>query len=215
MGGINNLTACRKDGRIIPVEIALNPITTPDGNRLVAVSIRDATAQRDFVNRLEQLATTDPLTGALNRRSFENAYRREVERGRRAQGRLYLMIVDIDHFKKINDTYGHAVGDVALKALVSTCLATLRKTDVFARIGGEEFAILTPAKDAKEAMQLAERIRVNVAQMSIPAEPAPFAFTVSIGICQVHWDDSRGASLGHADGALYRAKDAGRNRVAV
>lgn len=214
MGRLNSLTALTKGGRIIPVDIALSPITTAAYGIVTAVAIRDATAQRAFVRDLERLATTDPLTGALNRRSFENAFARESERCRRTDTALFVMMLDIDHFKMINDRYGHTAGDVALRALVSSCLSTLRKTDVFARIGGEEFAILSPASDVAEAITLAERLREDVIKISVPAGTGSFGFTVSIGICCNRLGgETVSDSLRHADEALYEAKRGGRNRV--
>lgn len=210
MGRLNSLTALTKAGDLIPVDIALSPIPQDQG-KITAVVIRDAKAQRAFVHQLEHLATTDGLTGALNRRSFEHAYRREYERTRRGKSGLFLLMLDIDFFKKINDRYGHGAGDQALKMLVSTCSATVRKTDAFARFGGEEFAVLTPASDAAEAMGLAERLRRNVAKIRVPDAAGAFGFTISIGLSKAR--DSLDETLAEADKALYQAKATGRNRV--
>lgn len=214
MGRLNSLMAIKKDGNVIPVDIALSPIGEDGAGPLTAVAIRDATQQRAFVHDLERLAKTDPLTGALNRRSFDNAYARELERTKRAKNHLFVMLLDIDHFKKINDQYGHAAGDQALKQLVSTCQSTLRKTDVLARIGGEEFAILSPVEEGNEAMVLAERLRENIMTISVPAGAGAFSFTVSISVACAKTTEATAADvLARADQALYEAKRTGRNRV--
>lgn len=212
MGRSSLLAAVHKDGSIIPVDIALSPIRTDDGD-WTAVAIRDATDQRALFQELKYLATTDPLTGALNRRSLENAYLRELERCTRIGTKLFAIVLDIDYFKAINDGYGHKTGDIALKELTSACLKILRKTDVFARVGGEEFAILTSAKDLAQALQLAERVRAAVCQISVPAAPKPIAFTISAGVCEVYPGDRLSDALSIADEAMYAAKQAGRNRT--
>jgi len=215
MGRLNTLTAVTKSGRVVPVDISLSPIGHDADGPLIVVAIRDARAQRAFVGDLERQATTDPLTGALNRRSFENAFAREAERCRRAGVPLFVMMLDIDHFKKVNDRYGHAAGDEALKKLVAACHATLRKTDVLARIGGEEFAALAPASDAAEAMALAERLRENIMTVSVPAGSENFGYTVSIGLSHPAADGPLAEALRTADLALYEAKRNGRNRVVL
>lgn len=214
MGRLNSLVAMKKSGEVIPVDIALSPVGRDEHGPLTGVTIRDARQQRGFVHELERLATTDPLTGALNRRSFDNAYARERERASRSRSQLFIMLLDIDHFKKINDQYGHAAGDQALRQLVATCTATLRKTDVLARIGGEEFAILSAAADPAEAIALAERLRENIMTIKVSATAGDFSFTVSIGVARVQADESVAAAvLARADEALYEAKRTGRNRV--
>ena len=214
MGHINSLNAVKKDGTVIPVDIALNPIGHDENGPLIAVAIRDVTASRDFVRSLERLATTDALTGALNRRSLENAFTREAERCQRAKLHLFVMMLDIDHFKAVNDTYGHAAGDAALRHLVAVCMATLRKTDVLARVGGEEFAILASAATASEALQLAERLREKIAISPVIATSSTFNFTISIGVALASGnDDTMEKALTRADDALYEAKRSGRNKV--
>jgi len=216
MGRLNSLAAIRKDGQIIPVDIALNPIGSDEHGSIIAVALRDATAQRAFVNDLERMATTDPLTGALNRRSFENAFNRELERANRQRHSLFVMMLDIDHFKSINDRFGHDAGDKVLIKLVAECLSTVRKTDVLARLGGEEFVVLTPAAEVKEAMALAERIRENVAKIRMQSGGKEIAFTVSIGLCSARTTgEAVSDALKRADGALYEAKHSGRNRLVV
>ena len=214
MGRLNFLTARTKSGAIIPVDIALSPLGLVAGHHLTGVTLRDATAQRAAIAALAKIASTDSLTGALNRRSFGNAYEREAERCVRLKQHLFVMLLDIDHFKAVNDTYGHAGGDQALRDLVNACAATLRKTDVLARIGGEEFAILAPAGDAHEALQLAERLRLAIAALSVAAGGRTFNFTISIGMARALLPgESTDAVLARADEALYAAKRTGRDKV--
>ncbi len=214
MGRLNHLTVRTKSGSSRPVDIALSPLGVVEGLTLIAVAIRDATAQRQFVRELEAVAATDSLTGALNRRSFANAYAREADRCHRQGLQLYVMLIDIDHFKAVNDRYGHAVGDEALRNLVAACGAVLRKTDVLARVGGEEFAIVAAANTASEALQLAERLREKVATIRVAAGATSFGFTVSIGVAEAQVPgEMLDQVLPRADAALYEAKRTGRNKV--
>ena len=217
MARITKLQAIAKDGRLIPVDVAVSRLNGHgrDGSVFV-VSVRDAAEHQAMVHGLEQLATTDPLTGLLNRRSFKAACSREFERFRRQGTALSLMVLDIDHFKTINDRFGHDVGDKALVQLATTCLAKLRRTDVMARLGGEEFTILMPGSKPEDAMILAERLRVSVSQIEIAAEAGPVTFTMSIGMARARpGDDALDQALARADVALYEAKRTGRNRIVV
>lgn len=214
MGRLNHLSVKTKSGAVRPVDIALSPLGVVDGLELTAVVIRDATALRALMHELEAAAATDSLTGALNRRSFGHAYGREAERCHRQGLKLHVMMIDIDHFKKVNDRYGHAAGDEALRALVSACATRLRKTDVLARIGGEEFAILAAASVPTEALHLAERLREKITTIRVTAGEETFGFTASIGVAEAHVpDEPVDDVLARADAALYEAKRTGRNRV--
>jgi diguanylate cyclase (GGDEF)-like protein len=182
-------------------------------------------------NQLERLATTDSLTGAHNRRHFTHCAGVEIDRAHRYDHPLALLLLDIDHFKSINDNHGHAIGDEALRRVADTCRVTLRSSDSLGRIGGEEFAVLLPETTLSDAARMAERLRANLAQMEIPLENSPgvvandrkdsnlinhIALTVSIGVSL--WrgeDDSLEALLQRADTCLYRAKAEGRNQVVV
>ncbi|SMH62450.1 GGDEF domain-containing protein [Azospirillum agricola] len=167
-------------------------------------------------NRIVRLAETDPLTGAANRRSFlERAGAAAADAGRR-QRSLSVMLLDIDHFKRVNDTRGHAGGDAALKRLVECCGATLRPGDLLGRFGGEEFAVLLPETNPYVAVGIADRLRAAVEAMVIPHDGEDFRITVSIGVAAVGADgpdNGLDMALRRADDALYRAKDGGRNRV--
>jgi diguanylate cyclase (GGDEF)-like protein len=164
--------------------------------------------------RVENLAATDGLTGLFNRRYFEGALKRELARADRSRGSLALLLLDIDHFKSFNDTYGHAMGDLVLKKVATTLERCLRKADVLARFGGEEFVVLLPQVDAAGALDSAERIRAALETSGIHPGGPRKAVTVSVGLAMFP-DHAESADdlLRIADEALYRAKDGGRNRV--
>ena len=160
-----------------------------------------------------RLATTDPLTGLFNRRTFIELAERELARSRRDSSSLSLMILDLDHFKQVNDTYGHLVGDDVLVAFASLIRDRARRGDLVVRYGGEEFCVVLPATSLPAAVALAERIRAATAATALTARP--MKITVSVGVTAY----AGGASvtletlLARADEALYRAKHEGRNRV--
>jgi diguanylate cyclase (GGDEF)-like protein len=165
---------------------------------------------------LERLASTDPLTGAYNRRHFIDVGNNELLRSHRYNHALTAMMIDIDHFKVVNDTYGHGIGDQALKETVRVIGATLRGEDTLGRLGGEEFAVLLPVTDATQAALPAERIRDAISQIVIKTPDAELTFTMSIGLTQGREGDKLvDTLLGRADEGLYQAKEKGRNRVVV
>jgi len=168
-----------------------------------------------YTSDLLKLASTDPLTGLLNRRSFLDSAFAEVKRARRDGAPSCLISIDADHFKRINDTQGHQAGDQVLKAMAATLAARSRKNDVLARIGGEEFAILLPEMTLEHALQMAERLRGDIARLRTPTESGFVSFTISIGVTQVRDDEVElTPALNRADKALYAAKSAGRDQVA-
>jgi diguanylate cyclase (GGDEF)-like protein len=164
--------------------------------------------------RLEELAITDGLTGLYNRRQFDDVLAREWARWRRYGCDFSLLLLDIDHFKKINDEHGHQLGDEVLRVLASDLRGALRREDCLARYGGEEFAVLALGTGALAATELAQRLLVAVRRMATP-DPLE-GITVSIGVAMT--DPSMGSEedlIRAADDALYRAKREGRNRVVV
>lgn len=165
--------------------------------------------------KLEQLSVTDPLTGLPNRRYFESACKLEAAQNERGNGHLSLAILDIDHFKRVNDSYGHDVGDEVLVHIADLLRRSTRAGNVIARVGGEEFALLMPNTKAQEALEGAERIRANIEASPYNRKGKPLPLTISIGIAEL----ARGATFEHAfklaDEALYAAKHKGRNRVEV
>lgn len=163
--------------------------------------------------QLVRLATTDPLTGLANRRKFMEAAAEEVERIRRYARPLCLLMLDIDHFKVINDTYGHDAGDEALRVFSNTVQANLRDTDLAGRLGGEEFAVLLVETDITGALDLANRLRQAVADIQMVVNDKEIRFTVSIGVSGFQPDDGVERLLHRADLALYEAKGRGRNQV--
>ncbi len=163
--------------------------------------------------RLEQLSITDALTTLPNRRYFENTFKLEVARNQRAQSHLCLAILDIDHFKQVNDDYGHDVGDQVLKHISNLLRRSTRAGNVIARVGGEEFALLLPNTQHRAAVEVAERIRVNIEGASYFHDGVRIPLTISIGIAEVDCDSPLAHSYKLADEALYEAKRKGRNRV--
>jgi diguanylate cyclase (GGDEF)-like protein/PAS domain S-box-containing protein len=184
---------------------------------LHALADRAAAALANLRLREELRAQTlrDPLTGLYNRRYFDEALDREVSRVVRAGESLALLMIDFDHFKRLNDTYGHPAGDAVLRSVGRLLAHELRATDVAGRIGGEEIAILLPQTDAVSARRVAEHLRMKVRQMQVTHGPVTLApITISTGIAMAP-DDAKEADalLARADEALYRAKREGRNRV--
>ncbi len=163
---------------------------------------------------LFELATIDPLTKALNRRAFMRFSERELARFRRDRTKLSALMLDIDHFKSVNDVHGHAVGDNVLSKMVSVAASVLRQEDLIGRLGGEEFAIVLVDSDAAAAVRVADRIRQAIKQVKFPGETGPFNVTVSIGVAEPNFiESSINDALERADGALYEAKRSGRDRV--
>ena len=164
--------------------------------------------------QLALLANTDGLTGVANRRYFLERLEQEMERGKRYHSPLVLGLMDVDHFKQINDQHGHQAGDEVLKALSELTVSLLRANDLVGRLGGEEFAILMPESDQEVGAIVSERIRAELAVTPIQTVAGPLSVTVSIGVTQAYPEiDSGESMLRRADSAMYRAKSAGRNRV--
>jgi diguanylate cyclase (GGDEF)-like protein len=179
-------------------------------NARLSLELRQAEAE------MRELAMTDHLTGAYNRRSFDELGRRECARAQRTGGPLAMLILDIDHFKNFNDTYGHLVGDELLCTLVAACRCHLRQVDLLARWGGEEFVVLLPATDREGCKRVAEKLRETVAQLTVPGIHKQAQVTISLG--GAVWnseDDNLEALLRRADLALYQAKRRGRNCVVI
>lgn len=194
-----------------------------DGEEIIVVA-RDITERQQAQQalntakqELERLANTDPLTGLYNRRVFLTRLAEEAERVKRHNNELSVLIFDLDHFKLINDRYGHDVGDTVLKEVSSVAQGVKRLTDVSARIGGEEFAMLLPETDQAGAVKLAQRLRRSIEAIRIAdSNGAPIKVTASVGVATVKKaPDDLDAILRFADRALYRAKNSGRNMVCI
>ncbi len=160
------------------------------------------------------LAATDSLTKLANRRYFHGQLKQEWARLQRSGGPAALLMLDLDHFKQVNDSYSHAAGDAVLRRFAELVSASLRKTDQAGRLGGEEFAILLPGADHAGALEFAERLRARVAADEIAYDDRELRITVSIGVAELAKSDATAeVALARADAALYRAKANGRNRV--
>jgi diguanylate cyclase (GGDEF)-like protein len=175
--------------------------------------LRDENAR--LLRELQAMSLTDSLTGLPNRRSFEESFIREKARARRHQQTLSLVMLDIDHFKKINDTYGHGGGDLALKHFAKTVGSTLRKGDALYRLGGEEFVAVLPATSSTGALEASARLLATLAASRVEIDGVSVQITASAGVACTQGVDDGADLLGEADAALYEAKRSGRNRAVV
>lgn len=180
---------------------------------LFNVLLQEITEQELYKNQLEHLSQTDALTGIGNRLYFNRSLNKEIQRSQRYKTDLSLLMFDIDFFKKVNDNYGHDVGDQVLIEISAVIKSLLRETDILCRFGGEEFAIIMPETDLAEAENSAERLRATIEEIS--TDEFPTKLTVSFGVGQLtKWDNEK-TILKRVDNALYRAKELGRNRVVL
>ena len=185
-----------------------------DGVENILVAGLDITQRKRLERRLEHLATTDPLTELANRAGFFAAAEPAMAAAFRSAQPLALLMVDMDHFKRINDTYGHEIGDLARKSFAALCRRLFRSQDVVSRIGGEEFAILIPDTPLEAALARAERLRAGAERLRFRGRAAELRITASISVALVEpGDKGVDAALSRADRALYRAKRDGRHRV--
>jgi len=180
---------------------------------VIGVTVLGMGKLADYEHKLLIESMTDPLTGLLNRRYFTTLSQKEVARSLRHGLRFSVLMLDIDHFKRINDSFGHPVGDLAIKALAEICNQALRPQDILARYGGEEFILTLPHTEEDGARVVAERIRKAVEQHEIATASGPVRFTVSIGLSIYKKNLSLERILERADEALYKAKQGGRNRI--
>ena len=207
-----------KDSSIRHMESDGRAIRGPDGkvSKVVVVS-RDITELKLLEVRLREMAATDFLTGLANRRHFLARLEQELSRIHRLDGHCAsVLMLDSDHFKQVNDTFGHATGDNVLRHLAALMQRELRNIDTIGRVGGEEFAVILPGADLPAAEVFAERLRNKIAASPMTHEDQPIALTVSIGVAGMKTGDaSADDALVRADRALFRAKECGRNRVSV
>jgi len=209
---------CR-DGTRLPVAIQATAHVTEEGFQYSRAMVFDLRERKQLEARLERQALTDPLTGLGNRRYLKDQAAMEIARAERSGAPLTLIAIDLDHFKRINDTYGHDVGDLVLLAFANTARELLRDGDVLCRMGGEEFAVLLPDTTREQAMQIAERLREAVA--TTPArldqgatEEGALAYSASLGVTLVSTGETTlKPAIKRADQGLYAAKEAGRNRA--
>lgn len=170
--------------------------------------------REELADELRKIATTDVLTGLHTRRHVLELGGLEEKRRRRHGGNLSLVLIDIDHFKKVNDSHGHAAGDEVLKRFAGVCRTVFREIDLIGRFGGEEFLVILPATGLDNACDIAERLRCQTENETITLQGNGVRITVSIGVTELlETDPSLEHAISRADLALYRAKNAGRNRV--
>ncbi|MDP1667261.1 MAG: diguanylate cyclase [Methylobacter sp.] len=206
----------RKNGSLYHEELNIAPVKNSAGEITHFIGIKeDITERKEMEAQLQRLASTDPLTGLFNRRVFLEQL--ELERAKVARLPHYsavLLMLDLDFFKRVNDAYGHATGDIVLKAFAEIARNTSRAIDISARLGGEEFAILLSGADKNDALIMAERLREQVAATVIDHDAGPVQITVSIGATMLSAADINAEAVLHrADVALYEAKDRGRNQT--
>jgi diguanylate cyclase (GGDEF)-like protein/PAS domain S-box-containing protein len=193
----------------------ISPVVDAVGRTTHYLAVKEDITQRKAMEaELQRLATTDPLTGVANRRRFLQEMDMELARHKRFSKPAAFLLLDLDHFKQVNDTHGHAAGDLALRHLADLARMRLRRLDLFGRLGGEEFGILLPGTDEAGAMAFAEHFRHQLAHTPVQSGQGPITLTASIGLTTFDPDDvAPDGILARADAALYSAKEGGRNRV--
>jgi diguanylate cyclase (GGDEF)-like protein len=194
---------------------AVDYITKPFDDFELRARVRAAIRTKELQDLLIEHAHIDPLTGLPNRRALMDRLRMEWARMQRHGGDLSFIMADIDHFKRVNDTYGHSTGDKALQEVARTIARQCRESDLPARCGGEEFAIVVPNEGLSGAVHLAERCRQAIEKINLPARGEPIRPTASLGVADADGVPSAELLVDRADQALYQAKAAGRNRVAA
>lgn len=163
-----------------------------------------------YNKKLKELSVTDKLTGLYNRVKTDKSIQNQIELYQRYEASFCIMMLDLDFFKKINDTYGHQIGDNILVETASVLRGSLRKTDVICRWGGEEFLVILPNTGHLKTLEMADRVRMNIYGNKIISN---YAVTISIGIAEITKEDDFNTLIKRADDALYNAKEKGRNRV--
>jgi len=191
---------------------------TEEGARVAELFGSQVAIAMDNSRRIEQMekqAVTDELTGLYNRRAFALSGEKEVGRSRRYQRPLALILFDIDHFKNVNDSHGHLIGDHVLRVLTGLVTRTTRSTDIVCRYGGEEFIVLMPEASRDEGLAMAERLRQEISRMTVVTAVGTLSLTVSLGVAALHLDEDENLEslIARADRAMYQAKAAGRNTV--
>jgi len=207
----------RQDGSRIWVWERGRGVEEEDGTVVLEGIVLDISDRKTLENELEEMATRDPLTGLFNRREMSRLLEEELDRARRYQRPMAVLWVDFDHFKDVNDTFGHSAGDSVLRSISRLLLGSVRSVDAIGRFGGEEFVIVLPEMDLEEARDTAERLRCKVAEKPQPlGNGQEVPLTISVGVA-VYPDHGQTASTlcAAADKAMYLAKQRGRNCVAM
>jgi diguanylate cyclase (GGDEF)-like protein/PAS domain S-box-containing protein len=202
-----------KNGRLYWVNASISPITDKKGRIIRYLAVQeDISRMKELMDRLETNALTDPLTGLENRRGFYERSIKEVARAMRGNHSFALLMLDIDLFKQVNDSYGHQAGDTVLVDLAKTIQENLRESDFCARFGGEEFVIVLTDASIEDGEVFAERLRLTIADHPVLSMNNTLKYTVSIGIVEWRQGETINMTLARADGSLYEAKKQGRNR---
>jgi len=194
---------------------AVDYITKPFDDFELRARVRAAIRTKQLQDLLIEHAHIDPLTGLPNRRALMDRLQMEWARKQRHGGELSFIMADIDYFKRVNDTYGHSIGDKVLQEVARTLARQCRESDLPARYGGEEFAVVVPDEAVSGAVHLAERCRREIEKVNLPAKGEPICPTATFGVADAVGVPSAELLVDGADQALYRAKAAGRNRVAA
>lgn len=207
-------------GNRLYLAIDVGPIHNAQGELVAVVeTLRDMTSEKLAIDELKRMATSDGLTGLVNRRGFDSILRTELASARREKSPLSLVMVDVDHFKPYNDTYGHQAGDECLRQIGAVLSrSAVRPADVVARYGGEEFVLILPTTPPSGAKEVAARVQANLEQLHLRHTAAPLGqVTLSMGLTSMPpgGDLSAVGLLAQADAALYQAKHAGRNRFVL
>ena len=204
-----------KTGKEYWVDISILPLRDTEGKVTHFASIqRDITEYKKLEQDLQILCRTDPLTTAANRRAFNEILSQEFSRFKRSQKEYALIMIDLDHFKSINDQHGHSVGDQVLIEVTERCKDNIRVHDILARLGGEEFCILLPYTETKQAQKVAERLREKIEIKPIIVDGLRVKVTISVGISLVSTGDEDGhQAMERADQKLFQAKESGRNQI--
>lgn len=209
-----------REGHRIPVSIRVSPVKNVEGAVVGAVEIfqdiSSRTADIDRIEQLQKMAFLDDLTGIASRRYLELRLNDRIAEMERYHWKFGVLLIDIDHFKRVNDTYGHAVGDRMLKMIAKTLSANTRSLDLVGRWGGEEFLALIASIDLTHLAAIGNRYRVLVEQSSLPMPGGPpLRTTISLGGTIARGEDTAGSLLERADSFLYRSKVSGRNRISL
>lgn len=196
---------------------AFDYIKKPIDEVEVIARIQSALRLKDLQDRLKELAMKDGLTGLYNKAMLLELFEKEVSKQQRIKGSISFVMIDIDYFKKVNDTYGHLSGDIILKEIACLLMGAVRKGDIVGRYGGEEFSIVLPGTNEVDAFMLCERIRSKIEDFSFDIGDETIAVTVSIGICSHDFKNiiTEKEIIKKADNELYKAKHNGRNRVEI
>jgi len=213
--GPNEKEYIRKDGTLIPIRLAGFKLTDVSGKEVVWGIIEDITLEKKLAEeyrKAKHLSVTDSLTGLFNRQKLDNALDDEIKRATRSFSPFCVILLDLDDFKRVNDTYGHLVGDKILIEISEILRHKARETDIVGRWGGEEFMIVCPVTDGLGGKEFAEKIRVQIEQHSFPTIGKN---TASVGIVNYEQSDDVKSILERVDKALYQAKTQGKNRVVV